>query len=306
MLFRSEGSKDVCIVNDRIFLSRTMDEYENSRMMYSIKLDGTDKKDHIEGIPEYVVGEYIIYTEKGGSICALNTKDYQTTEISKQATQQKIITCIDDIIYYYKYDYTDKSIGIGAITEAQSDIITKIKISKEYGEGFEELPLEIAYMWVDDKINMYIDYRAGTANIINGIVKVTMDKDLKNAVVTKVQTTEPWDSMETAKNGIFEALKEENGKYVTYLMKVDEKTGEIQTILNETNLKEKYNLKSDDEHYLNLYTASQVGDNIYMVLDNGIHSPEKDAGWRYSYKREKTICLKYNIETEEITSIFEF
>ena len=215
---------------------------------------------------------------------------------------------IKDTIYYSIYNYEDHTIGISTITGVTSDRTTKIKISNEFGYGFEEAGLlEVAYMWKDgDIINMYIDFRDGSANLINGIVKVTMDQNLNNAQVLEADRDDLTTVMDTATNGIFVGTDEENGSYETYLMQVDNETGEIEKILKRDSIYEKYNLTNDTEHTLSLYNATKIDNEIYMIWDYRVHSPENDIGWRYAYTREKTIYLKYNTETKEITTIYEF
>lgn len=310
VIYTGVGSREICIVNDRIFLSTTADDYENERKICSINLDGTDKQEHDSGKMKYIVSDYIIYQSPIGSICALNTKDYQITTIVEEKSGEviELLTYIKDTIYYSIYNYEDHTMGISTITGVTSDRTTKITISNEFGYGFEEAGLlEVAYMWKDgDIINMYIDFRDGSANLINGIVKVTMDENLNNAQVLEADRDDLTTVMDTATNGIFVGTDEENGSYETYLMQVDNETGEIEKILKRDSIYEKYNLTKDTEHTLSLYNATKIDNEIYMIWDYRVHSPENDIGWRYAYTREKTIYLKYNTETKEITTIYEF
>ena len=309
VIYTGTGSKEICIVNDRIFLSCKASDSEYVRKICSINLDGTDKQEHAEGEMKYIVSDYII-CQDSTSIYALNTENFGTTKIVEQGTSEiiEIITAIKDNIYYSIYNYEDHTIGISTITGVTSDKTTKITISNEFGEGFEEAGLlEVAYMWKDvDTINMYIDFREGTAHLINGIVKVTMDENLNNAQVLEADRNDLTTVMDTATNGVFVGITEENGNYERYVMKVDDRTGEIENIFSTDEIYEKYSLTDDTEHTLSIHNITEIENEIYMIWDYRTHSPENDIGWRYAYTRERTIYLKYNTETKEITTIYEF
>ena len=111
---------------------------------------------------------------------------------------------------------------------------------------------------------------------------------------------------EQVTEGVYYKTEQENGEYVNHLMYVDEKTKERKEIADEKELYKKFNLVDDDEHMLMLYSFGIVEDDIYVVLDYGEHYPQEDIGWRYAYKRMKTICFKYNTETKEISEVYEF
>ena len=44
----------------------------------------------------------------------------------------------------------------------------------------------------------------------------------------------------------------------------------------------------------------------YIVIDNGIHYPAGDIGWRYSYRRIKTVAFKYDLGSGKVEKIYEF
>ena len=69
---------------------------------------------------------------------------------------------------------------------------------------------------------------------------------------------------------------------------------------------EKFEFISDDEHTINLAESAIIGNEIYVTLDYGVHYSQEDMGWRYAYKRQKTVCFKYNTDTKEITELYKF
>ena len=62
----------------------------------------------------------------------------------------------------------------------------------------------------------------------------------------------------------------------------------------------------DDEHIVEFYGGSIIDDEIYAIFDYDEHDASGDIGWRYAYKRLKTVCFKYNIKTGKFTTIYEF
>ena len=78
------------------------------------------------------------------------------------------------------------------------------------------------------------------------------------------------------------------------LIYTNEKGEEI-TLLNDSELNEQFGFTYDEESIISVYSADVYNNNIYITIDNGIHNSEEDMGWRYSYKRTKTIAFKYDL-----------
>lgn len=75
--------------------------------------------------------------------------------------------------------------------------------------------------------------------------------------------------------------------------------------MTEEKVKSEFGFKYDDENIISVYSADLIGDELYIIMDNGVHNVAEDIGWRYSYKRTKTVAFKYNLKTAEIEQIYE-
>lgn len=307
IVLTDKGSGEIFIVNDKIFLSYATDEYGSKRNIYSTDLNGQNKTEYNQGEMKYIVGDYIIcQSENNGDIYRINTKTDETETLKNDAN---IIGVIDETIYYTEnYDYQVATLKIGSITENKDNGIIATFSTSEFKEYMDTPPIEITQFWEEnDKINMYIGYRLGTANMLQELFLMTMDKDGKNVQkeeVTDLETISMEDEQTT--EGVYFKTVQKNGEYSTNLMYVDEQTKQRKEIMTEEEINEKFNFTSDDEHTTTLYTSSIIDNEIYIVLDYGEHYSAEDIGWRYSYKRAKTMYFKYDIKTEEITEIYEF
>lgn len=309
VLITEKGSGEIFIVNDKIFLSYVGDEYGSQRKIYSIDLNGENKKEYTKGEMKYIVGDYIYcQTNNNGDIFAIDTKNDEITEIKKSAN---IIGCEDEIIYYTeKFNYDAGTLKIGSITEeTDNGIIATFSKSEFENYSFTNGALiEVTQLWKEnDKINIYVGYRAGSANMLQELFNIKMDENGENLEKIAITDAEVITmENEQVTEGVYYKTEQENGEYVNHLMYVDEKTKERKEIADEKELYKKFNLVDDDEHMLILYSFGIVEDDIYVVLDYGEHYPQEDIGWRYAYKRMKTICFKFNIETKEISEVYEF
>ena len=140
------------------------------------------------------------------------------------------------------------------------------------------------------KIKFYIGYRAGTAHILQDEYCFTMNKDGSNLQKESVENLEDENAQKLS--GVYIDSKMENGKIVNNLVYVDESTKERKTILTEKEINAKFGFTSDDEHTINLAESAIIGNEIYVTLDYGVHYSQEDIGWRYAYKRQKTVCFK--------------
>ena len=308
VLLKDKGSGDIFIVNDRIFLSSVTDEYGLNRNIYSVDLNGEDKKEYSQGDMKYIIGDYIIcQMENNKGIFRINTK---TDQIENLRTNAKILNCIDEVIYYEEdYNSDDKELKIGSITDNNDNgIIAKI-LSSDFKQYNGRSIIEVTELWKEnDRINMYVGYRDGTANLLQELLLFKMDKDGKNMEKEDVTDTELISTEdEQLHEGVYiRTIKQDNNKYAKKLVYIDESTKERKDIISQEELNSKFNFKDDDEHMISLYTSSIVGDDIYVMLDYSEHYSAEDMGWRYAYKRLKTVFFKYNIKTNDITTIYEF
>ena len=244
-----------------------------------------------------------IRTEFNG-IFRINSKNGQ---IENLKTKANFIGAEENIIYYSEiYDYKKAILNIGSITDNKDNgIIATIKSSEFQGYS-QTPPIEITKYWYkDNKVNMYIGYRLGTANMLQEVIHLSMDKNGEN--IKKVDASLSEDSdLEQPKNEVYLKAVQKNGTYQNNLMYINESDGLIKELMTEEDISKKFNLLKDDEHYISIYCAEIIDNDAYIVLDYSEHYPAEDIGWRYSYKRLKTICFKYNIKTNEIKEVYQF
>lgn len=305
-VFTDNGSGELFITNDKIFFSSADDDYSNSRYIYSVDLSGNNKKSYQVGIMKYIVNNYLIcQTQNDGNIFRINT---QNDEIEELISNANIIGLVDNTIYYAKADSSKTGkLEIGSVTDKTDNGIIATISKKEFQEFYEGAPIEVVDFFEDNqKIKAYIGFRAGTGNFLQDVIELKMDKDGKNQSINKSNSDETLLDEEHSYDEVYLKAIEENGKYKSNLMYVDSKTKERKIAMTEDEMVSKLGLVSDDEHMISLYVGNVIDDDLYVVLDNGVHNSSEDIGWRYSYKRNKTICFKFNTKSNEITEIYRF
>lgn len=306
VLLTDKGSGELFIVNDKIFLSYAEDEYNGKRKIYSVDLNGGNKKEYQTGLMKYIVGDYLIcQTQDEGDIFRINTK---TDEIESLKKQANIIGCLDETIYYSKIDSSSTGkLEIGSISGKNDNGIIATFSKDNFEEYYEQAPIEVVdFFEKNNKINIYVGYRAGTANILQELFELNMDKDGKNLNITESMSDEVLLEEERSTDEVYLKTVQENGEYKANLMYLDSKTKERKIAMTEDEINSKFGFISDDEHTTTLYIGNVIDDNLYVVLDNGVHNSSEDIGWRYSYKRSKTVCFKFNTKNNEITEIYSF
>lgn len=301
-----KGSGEIFISDNKMFLSYAEDEYNSKRKIYSVNMKGENKVEYQDGIMRYIVGDYIIcQTQNDGDIFRINTK---TDEIQTLKENANILGCVDGIIYYAEANtYSTGILKIGFLKGTEDSRIVATFSKSEFENYAESAPIEVTEFWSEnDKIKMYIGYRAGTANMLQEQYLLTMDKDGKNLKKETSNYDEAISEEEQKTEGVYFKTIQQNGEYISNLMYVDEETKERKEFMTESEINEKFGFTSDDEHTTSLYTSNIDGKDIFVVLDYGEHYSEEDIGWRYSYKRLKTVAFKYNIDTNEVTEIYSF
>lgn len=300
------GSGEIFIINDKIFLSYTNDNYGNSRTIYSVDLDGSNKKIYQqEGEMKYIVGNYLICETSDDKIFRINAEN---DEIENLVSNANTIGLIDDTIYYAKNDsYKTGKLEIGSITDKTDNGIIATFSKSNFSYPCDGYPIEAVDFFEDNgKIVAYIGYRAGSASLLQEAKKFEMDKDGKNSKVIGTISDDELIDEEKSTDEVYLKSVEENGSYKNNLMYVDQSTKERKIAMTQEELVSNLNITLDDEHMMNLYASNIVDDDLYVVLDNGIHNSAEDIGWRYSYKRTDTIYFKYNIKTNEVTKLYSF
>ena len=290
---------NICISNDKIFMQGTESESGSYNKIYSTDMNGENKK-------EYQKGE-IIKSIKGYVICqnenifAINTKNDEIVNLKEKAN---VIDVIDNVIYYSD-DTESNTLKIGTIKDNKDNGTIATFLRKDLFKESTDQPMEIVEFGEENgKIKFYIGYRDGTAHMLQDEYCFTMNKDGSNLQKESVQNLENENDQKL--KGVYINSKYVNGKIVNDLVYVDESTKERKTILTQKEINEKFEFTLDDEHTINLAESAIIGNEIYVTLDYGVHYSQEDMGWRYAYKRQKTVCFKYNTDTKEITELYKF
>ncbi|MBP3503162.1 MAG: DUF5050 domain-containing protein [Clostridia bacterium] len=304
-ILTEKGSGDICISNDKIFLRYPEDEYGNIYKIYSVNMNGENKKEYQEGELKASIKDFVIcQNSSDGEIFEINAK---TDEIVMLKENANVLDVIDDVIYYYEEDSKTGILKVGTIKDNKDNGTIATFSKKDLFEEATDESMEIVEFGEQNgKLKIYIGYRAGTAHMLQDEYCFTMNKDGSNLEKQEVTSLEIVSEDSQKLKGVYIDVKEENGKYTNNLVYIDDSTKERKEILTEKQMNEKFKFTSDDEHTVELAESAIVENDIYVVLDYGVHNSEEDIGWRYSYKRLKTVCFKYNIDTKEITEIFEF
>lgn len=310
IVITEKGSGDIFIVNDKIFLSNVTDEYQIEKQIYSIDLNGENKKEYTKGEMKYIVGDYIYcQTNLNGDIFAINTKNDEVKELKEKAN---IIGCIDETIYYAEvYNSKVGKLNIGTINVEKDNGIIATFSSDEFEEYETTIGPQIEVLQVEkekENVNIHVVYRAGTANIIQEVCTVIINENGKEDVKIEKNTSLDVVTVESQEStgDVYTTIEQVNGEYINNIMYIDTDAKTSEKIIDEKQLYKEFDLKEDDEHIITLYAGDVVDNNVYVILDYSEHYAKEDIGWRYAYKRIKTICFKYDIKTEEISIVYEF
>ncbi len=293
---------NICISNDKIFMQGTESESGFYNKIYSTDMNGENKKEYQKGeIVKSIKGYVICQNNQDENIFAINTK---TDEIVNLKEKANVIDVIDNVIYYSD-DTESNTLKIGTIKDNKDNGTIATFLRKDLFKESTDQPMEIVEFGEENgKIKFYIGYRDGTAHMLQDEYCFTMNKDGSNLQKESVQNLENENGQKL--EGVYINSKYENGKIVNDLVYVDESTKERKTILTQKEINEKFEFTSDDEHTINLAESAIIGNEIYITLDYGAHYSQEDIGWRYAYKRQKTVCFKYNTDTKEITELYKF
>ncbi len=292
VILEDAGSKEIIISNNKIYTSYTTDDNESARSIYSVDLKDRSKKEIGKGFIKYLVnGNIIGVTEDGSEIFFINTYNDEY-EIIKEKSD--LIGIIDDSIYYGDKS-SDKEYKVGIIN-GDNDYENIVSVDKsDFGHEITKTLSVESFTTKDDKLVMYIGYRNGSQDFIQELVRVTMNKDGKDVEKEKV-------TLEDTKKFSSYKKDKDDGNVVAY----DSKTNQEIKLLTYQEISEQFHLLMDEEHYLTLYKGTVIGEDFYFIIDYGVHEKTNDIGWRYAYKREKTLYCKYDVSTKELIKIYEF
>lgn len=295
-IVNESGAGKLCIADKNIYYESRA---SNTTKICSVDLQGKGKKEYIDGYLKYIVDDYI-YVQSPTDIAIINKKDGQYKTVVKNAT---LIGVADSNVYYYTYPNDLSSINIGFMNNGNDNGIVASFNKSEYSEAvsyYEPNVSFIEYKYENGKVKVYVGDVQGTGHFVQEGWSIEMDADGKN--VTKHMTTTE-DAAADSLLGTTELSVDYKDKGLVY---TDKNTGKETTIMTNEKVKSEFGFKIDDENTVKVYSADVIGDELYVTIDNGAHNSAEDMGWRYSYKRTKTVAFKYNLKTAETEKIYEF
>ena len=298
VVLKDTGSSELVISNNKIYTSNTVDDAENDREIFSVDLDGKNKKEIGNGFISDIVKNRYIYglaDRYNGGIFMIDSADDEYKIIKEKA---KINEVKDDVVYYSD-NSARKSVVIGSIkdNEDQGELMSVSATDFEYADSVTVLEVE-RMECIDGKLEIYIGYRDGSANLIQELKKYTYELDSGKIETEDVEILD--EEPKLTRNEVYISYNNSSNNIV---YKNDNKE---ENIISIADLANKYEMEDNEETSIDVYKGNVVDDNVYFIIDYGKHDSEKDVGWRYAYNREKTIYFKYSIKDKSLKKLLEF
>ena len=299
-VFKDAGFGKICLTNDKIFYEL---ESDNGAKVFSRDYSGNNKKEYTIGSIKFAVGKYL-YVQLAYDIVAINLEDDSVNTVMKNA---EIIGKANNYVYYR---ITGKeaidALKTGIIINGEDNGIKATFNASEYKSGSSSQDRNVTFVefkYENNVVNITLGDIQGTAHFIQEGYILQMNADGSNVSKKELQTGK--DGPEGLLDVSEYSVKYENGE----LVYTNPKNGEKSKLMSDDELSSNFGFtgySKDEEYTVSVYTANQNENDLFIVLDNGKHYEQGDIGWRYSYKREKTVAFKYNLNSKEIEKIYEF
>lgn len=297
-ILNTAGSGNIYIANNTIFYQSTE---EGESKVYSVDLEGNNKKSYVNGEIKYADGNYM-YIQSKADIIAINIQNGDTVSTVENA---ELIGIADSHAYYISGD-SSKAISVGYIYEGECKSNIATFSTNEYkGDFGSDLNITFyGFSYENNKVIIKVGNVQGTGHFVQEGWIIEMDADGQN--VAKKE-----DDSQTEEASTMLGVTELPVSYSTEkgLVYRNPDNGSENIIIDNDKLKSEFGFKTykdDEESYVEVYSADKVGDKLYIVIDNGTHYAAGDIGWRYSYKRVKTSAFKYDLGSGEIEKLYEF
>lgn len=329
---------DIYILNSRIYYEtkETSGGRQETHLIYSVNLDGKDKKEHGEGhilnIDEKE--EYIIINNKE-SLYSFNINTMKRNFLcycSVYSNRNGLLGIDKDVIYYE--EKTDKK-NMVSLCKINLDGTDKrvLKALEEDMYGVYKIP---CFEIIDDKLYFTVGAYAGTAHMYQTGKLISMDKNGDNYKViaenvgdffniskkdTKVYIRIA-NSIESNNSNIridIESNKITNDNTIIYMngqsfvfedkVYIYEKDNANPKVLLDkidyNKIKELKKVVKDIDLYKCTY-IQKLNNKIFYALEASRYTPEDDIGWRMSYCRIKTFIYCNNTNDEQTELLYEY
>lgn len=331
------GSGKIYIKDDILYFSTIDDE------VYSFDLSDKDsepEKIGKLGKIQYVIGDYIYLYNKSADLNKdkrLKIQVYDLKEKEIGSDNVSYITLIGkafDRVYFVNDEKTDdKTIYLGYFEDGKlsDDEIELPNISWEGSyPGYSTTDIDL-FKQIDDKAYVIYNVKAGTGYFVQVQYLATLDEDNDYEILSKdfgngverifkdgdkIYANET--NIETQAKTTYELPSLEEVDYIgntsnpedVYLSSdyseidyAEDLSPEDKKIYSTDELVKDFSIENN---YIKIANYQVTDKYIYILVDTGTHDATQDIGWRYYYKRDKTLLLRYNIEDEEMEEIYSF
>lgn len=334
---------DLYVLNNRIFYE-TKERIEDKEIhnIYSLNLEGKDKKEHAKGkkilnvIKEY---GYMILSDKE----FFSDKERLYIFDSNTMTSKFLCECnsysnksaflgIDKSFIYYMVEHENGAVSLCKINLDGSEKKVLKEFNKDYEYGLTIPCFEI----IDDKLCFTLGGYAGSGHFYQpGGKLVSIDKEGGNYKIIADNVGEYFsisrnnkdtyahisNSCEERKNIRINLENNEveddntivyvNGEPFVFEDKVmiyEEDSEKPKVLLDKIEYKQIMQLKKAEKN-IDLYRLTyiqKVNKRIFYVIETSKYTPEKNIGWRDAYSRIKTFVYCYNENNEQTKLLYEY
>lgn len=329
---------DIYILNSRIYYGtkQTSDIGQEIYLIYSVNLDGKNRKEHGEGCIINIAEkeEYIIIKHKE-MLYSLNISSLERKFLCYCSPYfiRNSLLGIDGAVLYYE-GKTDKN-NMVSVCKINLDGTgnKELKLFEGNIQGFYTIP---CFEILDDKLYFTVGAYAGTAHMYQTGKLVSMDKDGTNYKIiadnegdyfnisrknTKVNIHISGSIERNNSNIIIDTediviindntIVHRNGQPFVFEDKVciyendDVNPKILLDKIDYTKIKELKKVVKDIDLYECIY-IQKLNNRIFYVLEVSRYTPENDIGWRMSYCRIKTFVYCKNLNDGKTKLLYEY
>ena len=302
---KADGTEEVVLSdsgNGKIYISNNTIFYqlnENGNYnIYSVDMNGNNKKSYVKGEIEYACGDHV-YIQSEGNIVVLNTKSGK-----KELTIQRaeIVGMFKENVYYLTDKDNNDEVSVNYIKETTTYTNLATVNRSEYQMKANSNIVLYGFSTENNKVTIKLGNVQGTAHFVQEGFVIEMDADGQN--VTK-KIDENAESGEVSLLGLTDLCVDYDAD--KGLIYTDPENGNQKTIMDNSKIKSELGFDVDGEDgIVSVYIADKIGNNLYVVSDNGVHYAAEDIGWRPSYRRAKTAVVKFDLGSGECSKLYEF
>lgn len=342
-LIEEPAVNDLYVLNNRIFYeTKECIEDKEIHNIYSVNLEGKDKKEHAKGkkilnvIKEY---GYMILSDKE----FLSDKESLYIFDSNTMTSKFLCECnsysnksgflgMDQSFIYYMEEHENGAVSLCKINLDGSEK----KVLKEFNKEYEYRLTIPCFEIIDDKLCFTLGGYAGSGHFYQPDGKlVSIDKEGDNYKIIAKDVGEYFsisrnnkdtyahisNSCEEIKNIRINLENNEveedntivyaNGEPFVFedrVMIYEEDSEKPKVLLDRIEYKQIMQLKKAEKN-IDLYRLTyiqKVNKRIFYVIETSKYTPEKNIGWRDAYSRIKTFIYFYNENNEQTKLLYEY